>query len=155
MKHLLTGLAFLCIWGCVSIPTQAPDGCEEAMVWQTGFMPQGRELVELGFAALLTAQPQLKPRVKAGALKAWRLVKGGTLKGAVAELLVLLDKYPQYAPLALYALQRLDLERTLSSCDQEVLLAMCHNIALYAGAGEQDFSDSLAEMGSLPATRDH
>lgn len=154
MKHLLTGLALLCLWGCVSLPAKPPAGCEEAMVWQSGFMPEGRELVELGFAALLTAEPQLKPQVKAGALKAWRLVQAGTLKGAVAELLVLLEKYPQYAPLAWYALLRLDIERPLDPCDQEVLLAMCRNIALYAGAREQDFSDSLAEAGSLPATKD-
>lgn len=154
MKHLLTGLMLLCLWGCVAMPVRPPAGCEGAMVWQSGFMPEGRELVELGFAALLTAKPELKPQVKGGALKAWRLVKAGSLKGAVAELLVLLDKYPQYAPLALYALMRLDLERTLDPCDQEVLLAMCQNLAFYAGAREQDFSDSLAGGGGLPVTEE-
>lgn len=154
MTKAIFGMVLLVLTGCVSIPATPPAGCETAMVWESGFMPEGRELVELGFAALLTAQPQLRPQVKEGALKAWRLVQYGTLKGAVAELLVLLEKYPQYTPLALFALQRLDLERTLDPCDQAVLLVMCRNIALYAGAKEQDFSDSLAGLAGNSELKD-
>jgi hypothetical protein len=75
-------------------------------------------------------------------------VQEGTLKGAVAELLTLLEENPQYAPLALFALQRLDLEKTLDKCDQEALLSMFHNIAVYAGAKGQDFVSDLAELAS-------
>lgn len=140
MKRLVVGLVLICLGGCVATPAKPPTGCENAMVWQSGFMPEGRDLVELGFAALLTAEPKLKAQVKAGALKGWRVVKTGALKGAVVELSTLLDKNPQYAPLALFALQRLDLDRSLDACDQKVLLSMFHNIAVYAGASEQDFS---------------
>ena len=86
--------------------------------------------------------------MKTGALKGWQLVQEGTLKGAVAELLVLLEKNPQYAPLALFALQRLDLEKALDKCDQEVLLSMFHNIAIYAGATDQDFYSDVAKLAS-------
>jgi hypothetical protein len=102
----------------------------------------------LGFAVLLTAESQTIPQVKAGALKGWRLVQEGTLGGAVSELLAVLKKHPQYAPLAIFALQRLDLERTLDRCDQEVLLSMFHNIAVYAGAEDQDFRSNLANLNS-------
>jgi hypothetical protein len=111
-------------------------------------------LVELGFASLVTAEHKVKPQVKTGALTGWRLVKIGTLGGAVTELLGLLEKEPRYAPLALYALQRLDLDRSLYKCDQEVLLSMFHNIAVYAGATEQDFSEILAGLASTPAVKD-
>jgi hypothetical protein len=136
----------MCLGGCATMATKPPEGCENSFVWQSGFMPNGKELVELGFAALLTAEPNLKNQVKSGALKGWRLVQEGTLRAAVAELLVLLEKNPQYAPLALFALQRLDLDKTLDRCDQEVLLSMFRNIAIYAGAGSQDFSASLAGL---------
>jgi hypothetical protein len=148
MKKLVAVLMVICLGGCVTAPAKPPAGCENAFVWQCGFMPQGRELVELGFASLLTAEPKLKPQVKAGAVKGWRLVQEGTLKGAVAELLVLLEEHPQYAPLALFALQRLDLERTMDKCDQEVLLSMFRHIAVYAGARDQDFLNSFAELVS-------
>lgn len=148
MKKLIAVLMVICLGGCVMAPAKPPVGCEDAFVWQCGFMPEGRELVELGFASMLTAEPKLKPQVKTGALKGWRLVQEGTLKAAVEELLVFLKEYPQYAPLALFALQRLDLERTMDKCDQEVLLSMFHNIAVYAGASDQDFGNSFAELAS-------
>lgn len=146
MKKLAAVLMIICLGGCVTAQVKPPTGCEKSFVWQSGFMPEGREIVELGFAALLTAEPNLKPQVKAGAVKGWKLVHEGTLKGAVAELLILLEKSPQYAPLTLFALQRLDLERTLDKCDQEVLLSMFHNIAVYAGAKDQDFQSNMAEL---------
>lgn len=146
MKNLLVILMILCLGGCATMTTKAPEGCENSWVWQSGFMPTGKELVELGFAALLTAEPNLKSQVKSGALKGWRLVQEGTLRAAVAELLVLLEKNPQYAPLALFALQRLDLDKALDRCDQEALLAMFRNIAIYAGAESQDFSANLAGL---------
>lgn len=149
MKKVIAVLMVMSLGGCVAAPAKAPAGCENSFVWQCGFMPQGRELVELAFAALLTAEPKLKTQVKAGAVKGWRLVQEGTLKGAVAELAALLEKNPQYAPLALFALQRLDLDKTLDKCDQEVLLSMFHNIAVYAGAKEQDFPSDLAELDTL------
>ena len=76
------------------------------------------------------------------------MVQEGTLKGAVTELLVLLEKNPDYAPLALYALTRLDLEKALDECDQEVLLSMFRNIAIYAGATDQDFYSDVAKLDS-------
>jgi hypothetical protein len=148
MKKLAAVLMVICLAGCLTTTVKPPEGCEDSFVWQSGFMPEGRELVELAFAALLTSEPNLKPQVKTGALKGWNLVQEGTLKGAVAELLILLEKNPQYAPLALYALQRLDLERALDTCDQEVLLSMFRNIAIYAGATTQDFSSNVAELAS-------
>ena len=148
MKKVIAVLMVMCLGGCVTAPAKPPVGCENSFVWQCGFMPQGEELVELGFAALLTAKPQIMPQVKAGAIKGWRLIQEGTLKGAVAELSVILAKNPQYAPLALFALQRLDLEKTLDKCDQAVLSDMFHNIALYAGAGDQDFESGLAKLDS-------
>jgi hypothetical protein len=148
MKMVAAVLMVMCLCGCMTSPPQPPAGCENSLVWQSGFMPEGRELVELGFAALLTAEPQIKARVKAGAIKGWHLVQEGTLKGAVEELLPLLEEHPQYAPLALFALQRLDLEKALNRCDQEVLLSMFHNIAIYAGAREQDFADTMAEAAN-------
>jgi hypothetical protein len=148
MKKLAAVLMVICLGGCMTAPAKAPAGCENSFVWQSGFMPEGRELVELGFAALLTSEPKLKAQVKAGAVKGWELVQEGTLKGAVAELLTLLEENPQYAPLALFALQRLDLEKTLDKCDQEALLSMFHNIAVYAGAKGQDFVSDLAELAS-------
>jgi len=154
MKPLLTGIVCLIFLGCVSTPPTPPAGCETAMVWQSGFMPKGPDLVELGFAALLTAEPNFKVQVKNGALKAWHLVKARSLKGAVAELMVLLEKYPQYTPLALFALKRLDLERTLDPCDQKVLLGMCQNIAIYAGAREHDFEDGLAGLTGYFGAKD-
>jgi hypothetical protein len=148
MKKLIVVLMVLCLGGCAGAPTQPPTGCENSFIWQCGFMPQGQEVVELGFAVLLTADPKLMSEVKAGAIKGWQLVNNGTLGGAVSELLILLNKNPQYAPLALYALQRLDLDRSLDPCDQAVLLDMFHSIALYAGATDQDFSSNLAKLDS-------
>jgi hypothetical protein len=148
MKKLIVLLMVLCLGGCVGVPAKPPTGCENSFVWKSGFMPTGQELVELGFAAMLTADAKLMPEVRTGAIKAWRLVQDGTLAGAVSELLGLLRKNPQYAPLALFALQRLDLERALDRCDQEVLLDMFHNIALYAGASDQDFNTGLAKLDS-------
>jgi hypothetical protein len=148
MKKLAAVLMVICLAGCLTATTKAPAGCEDSFVWQSGFMPEGRELVELAFAALLTAEPDLKPQVKTGALKGWKLVQEGTLKGAVTELLVLLEKNPEYAPLALYALTRLDLEKALDECDQKVLLSMFSNIAIYAGATDQDFYSDVAELVS-------
>ncbi|MFZ2089926.1 MAG: hypothetical protein WAU47_15265 [Desulfobaccales bacterium] len=146
MKKWIAVFMVMCLGGCAAAPVKAPLGCEKSLVWTSGFMPKGRDLVELGFAALLTAEPKLQNQVKDGAIRGWRLVEGGTLKGAVAELLTILDKHPQYAPLALFALQRLDLEKSLDKCDMEVLLSMFRNIAIYAGARDGDFSDSLANM---------
>lgn len=154
MKKLVIALMLISLVGCAGIQTKPPVGCEEAFVWKSGFMPEGRELVELGFASLITAEPKLKPHVKTGALKAWRLVHDGTLGGAVTELLGLVEKNPQYTPLALFALQRLDMDRSLNTCDQEVLLSMFRNIAIYAGATEQDFTASLASLVSPPAVKD-
>jgi len=148
MKKLILVLMIICLAGCAGAPAKPPTGCENSLVWKSGFMPDGQELVELGFAALLTADPSLMPQVKDGAIKAWRLAKDGTLKGAVTELLDILNKVPQCAPLALFALQRLDLDKTLDQCDQQVLLDMFHNIALYAGARDQDFSGGLAQLDS-------
>lgn len=148
MKKLAAVLMVICLAGCLTAPAKPPAGCEDSFVWQSGFMPEGRELVELAFAALLTSEPKLKPQVKTGAVKGWKLVQEGTLKGAVTELLVLLEKNPQYAPLALFALQRLDLERALDKCDQEALLSMFRNIAFYAGATDQDFYSDVAELVS-------
>ena len=148
MKKLAAVLMVICLCGCVTSPSQPPTDCENSLVWQSGFMPEGKELVELGFAALLTAEPKIKAQVKTGAVKGWRLVQQGSLKGAVGELLPLLEKNPEYAPLALFALQRLDLERTLDKCDQEVLLSMFHNIAVYAGARDQDFADTMADLAN-------
>ncbi len=146
MKTLAVIFMLVCLGGCATMTAKAPEGCENSLVWQSGFMPNGKDLVELGFAALLTAEPSCKNQVKNGALKGWRLVQEGTLRAAVTELLVLLEKNPQYAPLALFALQRLDLDKTLDRCDQEVLLAMFRNIAVYAGAGSHDFSAGLAGL---------
>ena len=148
MKKLAVVLMIICLAGCLTAPAKPPAGCEDSFVWQSGFMPEGREFVELAFAALLTSEPKLKSQVKTGALKGWQLVQEGTLKGAVAELLVLSEKNPQYAPLALFALQRLDLEKALDKCDQEVLLSMFHNIAIYAGATNQDFYSDVAKLAS-------
>jgi hypothetical protein len=148
MKKLIVVLLVMCLAGCVGAPTKPPTGCENSFIWKCGFMPQGQEVVELGFAALLTADPNIMPEVKAGALKAWQLVQDGTLRGAVSELMNLLTKNPQFAPLALAALQHLDLDMALDQCDQTVLLDMFHNIALYAGATDQDFSGSLAKLDS-------
>jgi hypothetical protein len=148
MNKAMAVLMVLCLAGCITALAKAPTGCENSLIWQSGFMPQGQELVELGFALLLTAEPQTMPQVKAGAIKGWRLIQEGTLKGAVAELLVVLKKNPQYASLAIFALERLDLEKTLDKCDQEVLLSMFHNIAEYAGAEDQDFSSNLAKLNS-------
>jgi len=148
MKKLLISLIAVCLAGCATATVKAPSGCQNSFVWQSGFMPEGQDAVELGIAALLTADPGLMPQVKAAALKGWQIVKDGTLKGAVAELLPLLDKNQQYAPLALFALQRLDLDKTLDQCDQEVLLDMFHNIAVYAGAKDEDFSAGLAKLDS-------
>ena len=148
MKKLIVVLMVMCLGGCVGAPAKPPMGCVNSFIWQCGFMPQGQEVVELGFAALLTADPKIMPQVKAGAIKGWQLVQNGTLGGAVAELLTLLNKNPQYAPLALYALQRLDLDKALDQCDQAVLLDMFHNIALYAGASDQDFTSNLAGLVS-------
>jgi hypothetical protein len=146
MKTLAVICILMCLGGCATMTTTPPAGCEDSFVWQSGFMPHGKELVELGFAALLTAEPDCKNQVKSGALKGWRLVQEGTLRAAVAELLVLLEKNPQYAPLALFALQRLDLDKTMDRCGQEALLAMFRNIAIYAGAGSQDFNAGLAGL---------
>jgi hypothetical protein len=148
MKKLMAAVLVICLAGCITAPAKAPTGCENSFIWQSGFMPGGQELVELGFAVLLTAEPQTMPQVKAGAIKGWRLIQEGTLKGAVAELLAVLKKNPQYAPLAIFALQRLDLERTMDKCDQEVLISMFHNIGVYAGAEDQDFSSNLAKLNS-------
>jgi hypothetical protein len=148
MKKLAVVLMILCLAGCLTAPAKPPAGCEDSFVWQSGFMPEGRELVELAFAALLTSEPKLKPQVKTGALKGWQLVQEGTLKGAVTELLVLLEKNPQYAPLALFALQRLDLEKALDKCDQEALSSMFRNIAFYVGATDQDFYSNVAKLVS-------
>ena len=104
MKKLILVLMIICLAGCAGAPAKPPTGCENSLVWKSGFMPDGQELVELGFAALLTADPSLMPQVKDGAIKAWRLAKDGTLKGAVTELLDILNKVPQCAPLALFAL---------------------------------------------------
>jgi hypothetical protein len=145
---LIVVLMVMCLGGCVGAPTKPPTGCENSFIWQCGFMPQGQEMVELGFAALLTADPKLMPEVKAGAIKGWQLVQNGTLRGAVTDLLTFLNKNPQFAPLALLALQHLDLDKTLDQCDQTVLLDMFHNIALYAGATDQDFSGGLAKLDS-------
>ena len=146
MKKLAAVLMVICLAGCLTATAKPPAGCEDSFVWQSGFMPEGRELVELAFAALLTSEPKLKTQVKTGALKGWMLVQDGTLKGAVTELLVLLEKNPEYAPLALYALTRLDLEKALDKCDREVLLSMFHNIAVYAGATDQDFYSDVAKL---------
>lgn len=146
MKKLAAVLMVICLAGCLTATVKPPEGCEDSFVWQSGFMPEGRELVELAFAALLIAEPELKTQVKTGALKGWMLVQDGTLKGAVTELLVLLEKNPEYAPLALFALQRLDLEQALDECDREVLLSMFCNIAVYAGATNQDFYGALVEL---------
>jgi hypothetical protein len=148
MKKLIVVLMVMCLGGCAGAPVNTPTGCENSFIWQSGFMPQGQDMVELGFAALLTADPKLMPEVKTAALKAWQLVNNGTLGGAVSELLDVLNKNPQYAPLALYALQRLDLDRSLDPCDQAVLLDMFHSIALYAGATDQDFTSKLANLDS-------
>jgi len=148
MNKLILVLMVIGLAGCASAPTKAPAGCENSLVWQCGFMPQGQELVELAFAALLTAEPSLMPQVKTGAIKGWQIVKDGTLKGAVTELLTILNNNSQYEPLAIFALQRLDLEKSLDSCDQAVLLDMFHNIALYAGAQDQDFTSNLAKLES-------
>jgi hypothetical protein len=148
MKKLILVLMVIGLAGCASAPTKAPAGCEHSLVWQCGFMPQGQELVELAFAALLTAEPGLMPQVKTGAITGWHLVQDGTLKGAVTELLTILGDHPQYEPLALFALQRLDLEKSLDSCDQAVLRDMFHNIALYAGAQDQDLGSNLAKLDS-------
>lgn len=148
MKKLSAVFIVICLCGCITAPAKPPAGCESSFVWKSGFMPEGRELVELGFAALLTAEPKVKPEVKAGAVKGWNLVQKGTLRGAVGELLPLLEKNPEYAPLALFALQRLDLEKTLDKCDQEVLLSMFRNIAIYAGARDQDFGSDMAELAT-------
>jgi hypothetical protein len=148
MKKLMAVLMVMCLAGCITATAKAPTGCEKSFIWQSGFMPQGQDLVELGFAMLLTAEPQTIPQVKSGAIKGWRLVQEGTLKGAVAELLAVLKKHPQYAPLAMFALQRLDLEKNLDKCDREVLLSMFHTIAVYAGASDQDFSSNLANLNS-------
>ena len=149
MKKLVIALMLICLAGCAGIPTKPPAGCEAAFVWESGFMPEGRELVELGFASLITAEPKGKPQVKAGAVKAWKIVQDGTIGGAVSELLGLLEKNSQFTPLALFALQRLDLDRSLNTCDQEVLLSMFRNIAMYAGATENDFTNNLAKL-SIP-----
>lgn len=146
MKSWMAVVMIMCLGGCAAAPAKPPTGCENSFVWQCGFMPHGKNLVELGFAALLTAEPKFKPQVKAGAIKGWQLVQDETLKGAVGELLELLEKNSQYAPLALFALERLDRERTLDKCDQEVLLGMFHDIAVYAGAREPDFDTGVAEM---------
>jgi hypothetical protein len=146
MKKLVAVLMVICLAGCVTAAAKPPAGCENSFIYQCGFMPEGQELVELAFAALLTADPNLMPQVKTGAIKGWQLVQDGTLKGAVGELMAILNKNPQYAPLALFALQRLDLEKSLDTCDQAVLLNMFHNIALYAGAQDQDFSSHLAKL---------
>ncbi|MGQ9687278.1 MAG: hypothetical protein ACUVXF_00600 [Desulfobaccales bacterium] len=149
MKKVLVILMLLSLGGCATISTAPPAGCENSLVWQCGFMPQGKEVVELAFAALLTAAPELKNPVKKGALKGWRLVQDGTLGGAVAELMVLLEKHSsRYTPLARFALQRLDLDQALNKCDQEVFLALFRNIALYAGAEDQDFRAPLTELAS-------
>jgi len=148
MKSLMVVLMVMCLGGCAATPVKAPAGCENSFVWQCGFMPQGKDLVELGFAALLTAKPEFRPQIKAGALKAWQAVQKGTLKGAVGELLKVLENNPQYAPLALFALERLNLEKALDKCDQEVLLDMFHAIAVYAGAQDKDFNPGLAEVAS-------
>jgi hypothetical protein len=148
MKKLVVLLMVLCLSGCVRAPAQPPTGCENSIIWQSGFMPTGQEVVELGFAALLTADPKLMPQVKAGAIKGWRLVQNGILRGAVAELLTILKKNPRYAPLALYALLRLDLDKALDQCDQAVLLDMLRDIALFAGASDQDFTRNLAGLDS-------
>lgn len=148
MKKLAAVLMVLCLCGCMTSPSKPPAGCEDSLVWQSGFMPEGRELVELGFAALMTAEPQVKNQVKDGAVKGWHLVQQGSLKGAVGELLPLLEKNPEYAPLALFALQRLDLEKSLDKCDQEALLSMFHNIAVYAGARDEDFVDTVADLAN-------
>jgi hypothetical protein len=148
MKKLILVLMIICLAGCAGTQVKSPTGCENSLVWKSGFMPDGQELVELGFAALLTADSSLMPQVKAGAIKGWQLTKDGTLKGAVTELLDILNKVPQCAPLAAFALQRLNLDKTLDQCDQQVLLDMFHNIALYAGATDQDFSVGLAQIDS-------
>jgi hypothetical protein len=148
MKKLIVVLMVMCLGGCAGAPAKPPTGCENSFVWKCGFMPQGQEVVELGFAALLTADPKLMPAVKAGAIKAWQLVGDGTLRGAVSELMTLLKNNSQFAPLALAALQHLDLDMALDQCDQTVLLDMFHSIALYAGATDQDFSGSLAQLDS-------
>lgn len=142
MKKWMVALMLLCLAGCATTTAKPPVGCENALVWESGFMPEGRDLVELGFASLLVAEPSVKPKVKAGALEGWRLVKAGYLRGAVGELLNLLEKYPRYTPLAMYALQRLDLDRSLDKCDQEALMTMFRNIAIMAGALEVDFSQA-------------
>jgi len=146
MKKLIAVLMVMCLGGCVTTATKPPEGCENSFVWQCGFVPEERELVDLGFATLLTAQPKLKSEVKTRAIQGWRVVQEGTLRGAVVELMGFFEKYPQYAPLALFALQRLDMEKTLDECDQKVLMSMFRNIAIYAGARDQDFNDSLAEL---------
>ncbi len=148
MKKLIIVLMVLCLGGCAGAPAKPPTGCENSFVWKCGFMPQGQEVVELGFAALLTADPKIRPEVKAGALKAYQLVQNGTLKGAVSALADVLNKNPQLAPLATAALQHLDIDMSLDQCDQTVLLDMFHNIALYAGATDQDFSSNLAKLDS-------
>ena len=107
MKKLILVLMIICLAGCAGTQVKPPTGCDNSLVWKSGFMPDGQELVELGFAALLTADPSLMPQVKTGAIKGWQLAKDGTLKGAVTELLGILNKVPQCAPLAAFALQRL------------------------------------------------
>jgi hypothetical protein len=148
MKKLIVLFMVLCLGGCAGAPAKPPTGCENSFIWQSGFMPDGQDAVELGFATLLTADPSLMPQVKAGAITAWQLVNNGTLGGAVSELLVIVDKNPQFAPLALFALQRLDLDEALDQCDQAVLLDMFHNIGLYAGATDQDFTSTVAKLDS-------
>jgi|UniRef100_A0A7V6A116 hypothetical protein len=146
MKKLIVALVIICLGGCAGTPPKPPTGCENSFIWKCGFMPEGQDVVELGFAALLTAEPKIMPQVKAGAIKAYQLVQNGTLKGAVAALAEILNKNPRLAPLALAALQHLDIDMSLDSCDQAVLLEMFHNIALYAGATDQDFNTSLAKL---------
>jgi hypothetical protein len=148
MKKLLVLLMIVCLGGCAGTPAKPPTGCENSFVWKCGFMPEGQEVVELGFAALLTADAKLMPDVKTGALKAYQLVQDGTLKGAVSALADVLSKNPQLAPLALAALQHLNMDIALDQCDQTVLVEMFHNIALYAGATDQDFTTTVANLDS-------
>ncbi len=144
MKKMVVILMVICLGGCLTVQKTPPAGCENSLVWRCGFMPTGKEVVELGFAALLAGEPDLKNTVKLAALKGRRLVQEGSLRAAVGELMVFLEKHPRYAPLALFALQRLDLDQTLDRCDREVLLSLFHNIALYAGAEDQDFTTGPA-----------
>jgi hypothetical protein len=139
MKKWGVGLMLLALAGCAATTAKPPAGCEQAYVWESGFMPEGRDAVELAVASLLVAEPALRPKVKSGALEGYRLVKAGSLRAAMGELLKLLEKYPRYTPLALFALQRLDLDRTLDRCDQEALMHMFRDIGVMAGAAESDF----------------